>query len=54
MSAAAPSSPASASAPGPGMHDFDFLHGHWRVHNRRLRQRLRGSNDWESFDATQY
>ncbi|SFU36472.1 hypothetical protein SAMN05216350_101539 [Polaromonas sp. YR568] len=37
-----------------GQHDFDFLHGHWQVHNRRLRQRLLGSTDWESFDATQY
>jgi len=37
-----------------GLHDFDFLHGHWQVHNRRLRQRLSGSIDWEDFEATQY
>jgi hypothetical protein len=41
-------------APAQGQHDFDFLHGHWHVHNRRLRERLRGSTDWESFNATQY
>lgn len=33
-------------------HDFDFLAGRWRVHNRRLRQRLVGSDDWHEFDAT--
>jgi hypothetical protein len=32
--------------------DFDFLVGHWQVHNRRLRKRLVGSNDWYEFDAT--
>ncbi|WP_332777588.1 hypothetical protein [Polaromonas sp.] len=40
--------------PTEGLHDFDFLHGHWRVHNRRLRQRLHGCTEWESFEATQY
>lgn len=30
-------------------HDFDFLHGDWVVHNRRLRGRLEGSLDWEEF-----
>lgn len=37
-----------------GLHDFDFLFGNWQVHNRRLRQRLSGSIDWEEFEATQY
>ena len=32
-------------------HDFDFLVGRWHVANRRLRQRLAGSDDWDSFDA---
>ena len=32
--------------------DFDFLMGSWHVHNRRLRERLAGSGDWEEFDAT--
>ena len=32
--------------------DFDFLFGSWRVHNRRLRQRLAGSDEWEEFEAT--
>jgi len=34
-------------------HDFDFLAGgRWLVANRRLRQRLVGSNDWMAFEAT--
>ncbi|WP_327090569.1 hypothetical protein OIE66_08080 [Nonomuraea sp. NBC_01738] len=31
------------------MSDFDFLAGTWNVHNRRLRKRLAGSDDWEEF-----
>jgi hypothetical protein len=33
--------------------DFDFLHGHWLVRNRRLRERLVGCTDWDSFDGVQ-
>jgi hypothetical protein len=32
--------------------DFDFWMGRWKVHNRRLRRRLRGSDEWEEFEAT--
>ena len=32
--------------------DFDFLHGEWNVHNRRLRERLAGSDEWDEFEAT--
>ena len=35
-----------------GSHDFDFLPGRWRIHNRRLRERLAGSTEWEEFEAT--
>ena len=35
-----------------GAHDFDFLHGSWRVANRQLRERLTGSDDWREFGAT--
>jgi hypothetical protein len=38
--------------PGPAVHDFDFLPGTWRVHHRRLKQRLAGSDEWEEFDGT--
>ena len=30
------------------MNDFDFLHGTWTVHHRRLRDRMVGSDDWET------
>jgi hypothetical protein len=33
-------------------HDFDFLMGVWKVHNRRLRERLKGSTTWDEFEAT--
>jgi hypothetical protein len=32
--------------------DFDFIIGSWKVHNRRLKQRLKGSNSWEEFEST--
>jgi len=35
-----------------GARDFDFLMGSWNVHNRRLRERLKGSTTWEEFGAT--
>ena len=31
--------------------DFDFIIGSWKVHNRRLKQRLKGSNSWEEFEG---
>ena len=34
-----------------GSTDFDFLHGNWTVHHRRLVERLSGSSDWEEFDG---
>jgi hypothetical protein len=36
-----------------GRTDFDFLHGRWQIHNRRLARRLQNCTDWEEFDATQ-
>jgi hypothetical protein len=34
------------------MNDFDFLVGEWTIANRRLRERLIGSDDWEEFEST--
>jgi len=34
-----------------GAHDFDFLHGTWRIHNRKLRNPLAGSMDWYEFEG---
>lgn len=33
-------------------HSFDFLHGIWRVHHHRLRNRLAHSSEWEDFEGT--
>lgn len=46
--------PAPVDAPFPlrdGAHDFDFLHGTWRIHNRRLRRPLSGSCEWYEFEG---
>src|SRR5258705_20913 len=32
--------------------DFDFWIGHWQVRNERLKGRLCGSTEWETFFAT--
>ena len=32
--------------------DFDFLIGKWRVHHRRLKERLSGNDDWQEFEGT--
>ena len=34
------------------MHDFDYFAGGWTTHQRRLKARGVGSNDWEEFPAT--
>lgn len=36
-----------------GARDFDFIYGHWIVHNRKLRDATDpGCQDWVEFDAT--
>ena len=32
--------------------DFDFFIGNWRVHNRRLKERLKNCDSWEEFEGT--
>jgi hypothetical protein len=32
--------------------DFDFWIGRWNVHNRYLRERLAGCDEWDEFEAT--
>jgi hypothetical protein len=35
-----------------GVNDFDFLIGKWRVHHRRLKERLAGNHEWIEFEGT--
>jgi hypothetical protein len=35
-----------------GANDFDFFIGNWRVHHRRLKERLAHNHDWVEFDGT--
>ena len=34
-----------------GQADFDFFIGHWKTHSRRLRERLKGSNEWDELEG---
>ena len=36
-----------------GSHDFDFQTGCWRIRNERLKTRLQGCTEWETFEASQ-
>src|SRR5947209_2810886 len=33
-------------------HDFDFLAGSWKVRHRRLKERLKGCTEWDTFGGT--
>ena len=33
------------------MHDFEPLVGSWRVHHKRLKERLNGCTEWEEFEG---
>jgi len=35
-----------------GRNDFDFLVGSWKMHHRRLKERLKGCTEWEEFEGT--
>jgi hypothetical protein len=42
---------ATETAP-PSARDFDFWMGRWTAHNRRLKARLAGSDEWDEFEST--
>ena len=40
-------------APTSSNTDFDFLHGKWKIRNRKLKERLKSSDEWIEFEAEQ-
>ncbi|MFY9985109.1 MAG: hypothetical protein WAK31_10130 [Chthoniobacterales bacterium] len=44
--------PTSINQDRDDQHDFDFNIGTWKLHNRRLRNPLTGSNNWVEFGGT--
>jgi len=34
-----------------GLHNFDFIFGSWKVHHRRLKERLSGCTEWVEFSG---
>ena len=50
--ATAPATAAQAAAQRDGQHDFDFEIGSWKIHLKRLKDRLAGSHEWVDFDGT--
>lgn len=39
--------PSASSSPD----DFDFLEGKWKVHNRKLKTRLKNCSEWSEFES---
>ena len=42
----------TTTEPRSAVHDFDFYMGSWRIHHRRLKERLAGNDEWEEFEGT--
>ena len=42
----------TSTEPRSAVHDFDFYMGSWRIHHRRLKERLAGNDEWEEFEGT--
>jgi hypothetical protein len=48
----APVPPGYSTSRTGSLHDFDYFAGAWTTHQRRLKARGVGSNEWEEFPAT--
>ena len=52
MGQSSKSSASAAAEKRDGQRDFDFEIGSWKIHLKRLQQRLAGSKTWDEFDGT--
>jgi len=52
VSAAWPTATKTLEGGSDPIRGFDFLHGEWSVHNRRLRRPLSGSAEWYAFEGS--
>ncbi len=50
--AAGQTNSSAVAAERDGQHDFDFEVGSWKIHLKRLKDRLAGSHEWVDFDGT--
>lgn len=48
---AGPAASAAQGVESDGQHNFDFLIGKWKIHNRRLTKPLSGSREWQEFEG---
>lgn len=44
--------PSTQTTTRPGLDDWSFIYGRWRVHHRRLVARLANSTEWQEFAGT--
>jgi hypothetical protein len=52
METSGPGAAAQPADSGSTVHDFDFYIGTWRIHHRRLKERLAGNDEWQEFEGT--
>ena len=41
------------ASPTSSNHDFDFYEGKWKLHNKKLKDRLNNCTEWTTFESTQ-
>jgi hypothetical protein len=41
------------ASPTSSQYDFDFYQGKWKLHNRKLKERLNNCTEWTEFESTQ-